>query len=118
MKAAAQRWIAVNVTGLSLIMTTGVASAVEVTDADRAFRNFTRETATVSEGQVRVEVRGLEVQDEEHTRLNTIGILQPRDAVKSVDGWAIFPSIFPCRQCPSRSVWSWPARLLESTTAV
>ena len=89
MKGTAHRWIAGSIAAVSFITTAGAALGADVTDADRTFRNFTRETATVPEGQVRVEIRGLSVHDEGKTRLNTIGVLQPRDSVKSVSGGII-----------------------------
>jgi len=89
MKGAAQRWIAGNIAAATFITMAGTALAADVTDADRTFRNFTRETATVPDGQVRLEVRGLQTQDEEKTKLNTIGILQPRNAVRSINGGVI-----------------------------
>jgi hypothetical protein len=57
---------------------------VKVTDADRVYRNYTQETATVDEGHVRVEVRGLTLQDENNTRLNLLGF--PERGVERVSG--------------------------------
>jgi outer membrane protein OmpA-like peptidoglycan-associated protein len=59
--------------GVALAIAAGVVSAADVTDNDRVFRNFTRETATVNQGDVRLEVRGLQEQDDENTRLNLLG---------------------------------------------
>jgi outer membrane protein OmpA-like peptidoglycan-associated protein len=73
MKGAVQRWIVAGITGVSLAIAAGVASATDVTDNDRVFRNFTRETATVNQGEIRLEIRGLQEQDEENTRLNLLG---------------------------------------------
>jgi hypothetical protein len=58
-----------------------VASAVEVTDADRVFRNYTRETATVGENRIRLEVRGLEEGTDDTARLNLAGQHLPGCAV-------------------------------------
>lgn len=70
----AQSWMVAGLAGLTLAFAAGAASAVDVTDNDRLFRNFTRETATVPEGQVRVELRGVKEQDEGHASLNAIGL--------------------------------------------
>ncbi|HXQ24619.1 MAG TPA: OmpA family protein [Candidatus Acidoferrales bacterium] len=73
MKGAVQRGMVAGVIGISLAMAAGVTSAADVTDADRTFRNFTREAATVNQGDVRLEVRGLEEEDDGDTRLNLLG---------------------------------------------
>jgi outer membrane protein OmpA-like peptidoglycan-associated protein len=73
MKGVTQRWIAAQCAAVSLVLTAGVASAADVTDTDRVYRNYTRETATVPEDQVRLEVRGLHEQDDGHTRLDLLG---------------------------------------------
>jgi outer membrane protein OmpA-like peptidoglycan-associated protein len=75
MKRAAQRWMVAQIAGLCLAATATVASGadVAVTDADRTFKNFTRESATVSQDEVRLEVRGLMEQDEENTKLDLLG---------------------------------------------
>jgi hypothetical protein len=81
MKGATQKWIVGSmIAGMSLAMGSTVASAADVTDADRVFRNYTRETATVAQGQIRVEVRGLQEQDDQNTKLNLLGF-----RVKDVD---------------------------------
>jgi hypothetical protein len=49
-------------------------ATVQVTDADRVFRNFTRETSTVPAGQLRVEVRGMHLQDENDAQLSIAGL--------------------------------------------
>jgi hypothetical protein len=74
MKGAAQRWFVASMLVTVLVIPAGNASAADVTDADRTFRNYTRETATVSEGQVRVEVRGLQEQDENRTIYDLLGL--------------------------------------------
>lgn len=89
MKRDAQRWMVAQIAGLCLAAAATVASAadVQVTDADRTYKNFTRESATVREGEVRVEVRGLMEQDEGHTRLNLLGF--PVKGVDSLSGGII-----------------------------
>lgn len=77
----AHKWIVAVVVGLSLVGSARCASAAEVTDADRSFRNYTQETAVVSDQQVRVEVRGVMVQDEGKTRLNLIGYRIKADSI-------------------------------------
>lgn len=94
MKGAAQRGFVAVLTGLTVVAAAAECRAqaaepkpVAVTDADRVFRNFTRESATVDQGQVRVEVRALRTEEtsdggdpdcigpnrENCARLNTIG---------------------------------------------
>jgi outer membrane protein OmpA-like peptidoglycan-associated protein len=74
MKRAAQRWMVAHIAGLCLVVTTGASAAeVNVTDADRTYRNFTRETATVGKDEIRLEVRGLQEQDDGTTRLDLLG---------------------------------------------
>jgi outer membrane protein OmpA-like peptidoglycan-associated protein len=74
MKRAAQRWMVAHIAGLCLVATTGASAAeVNVTDADRTYRNFTRETATVQKDEIRLEVRGLQEQDDGTTRLDLLG---------------------------------------------
>ncbi len=74
MKRVAQRWMVVHIAGLCLVVTTGASAAeVNVTDADRTYRNFTRETATVRKDEIRLEVRGLQEQDDGTTRLDLLG---------------------------------------------
>jgi hypothetical protein len=73
MKGAAQRGFVAVLTGVSLVVINAVecsaqaqattTAPVEVTDADRTFRNFTRESATVDQGQIRVEVRALRTEE-------------------------------------------------------
>ncbi len=93
MKGAAQRWIVAGIAGLALGFAAQVAPAADVTDNDRVYRNFTRETATVSENQIRLEVRGLQEQDEENTRLNLLGLrlknLYPGRTPESLTGGII-----------------------------
>ncbi|HVN86558.1 MAG TPA: OmpA family protein [Candidatus Binatia bacterium] len=67
--------------GLILVMAVvaaelGAARADEssnVTDADRVYRNFSREAATVGAGQARIELRGMTMEDDNNTRLNFNG---------------------------------------------
>ena len=89
MKRVAQRWMVAQIAGLCLAAAATAASAAEVlvTDADRTYRNFTRESATVRQNQIRLEVRGMELQDENNTRLNLLGF--PVKRVNSVSGGII-----------------------------
>ena len=74
MKRVAQRRMVAQIAGLCLVAATGVSAAeVGVTDADRTYRNFTRETATVQKNEIRLEVRGLQEQDDGTTRLDLLG---------------------------------------------
>jgi hypothetical protein len=78
MKGAAQRWIVATLVGL--VVAAGQVWA-EVTDADRLFLNFTRETATVPKGQLRLEVRGVTGEASSDPTLNAAGFeLQQKDA--------------------------------------
>jgi hypothetical protein len=81
MKGAVQRWTCAKVASVVLLAATGMASAADVTDADRVFRNYTRETATVGESQIRLEVRGLKEQTDDTARLNLAGQHLPGCAV-------------------------------------
>lgn len=74
MKGAAQRWVVAGLAGIALMLRAGGACAADVTDNDRLFRNFTRETATVSDGQVRLEIQGMKEQDDGNARLNVTGL--------------------------------------------
>jgi hypothetical protein len=78
MKGAVQRWVTAVFVGSSICLVAISAPAddatVQVTDADRVFRNFTRETSTVPAGQLRVEVRGMHLQDETDAQLNIAGL--------------------------------------------
>jgi hypothetical protein len=60
-----------------------VAQAVEMTDAIRSFKNFTRDAATVEEGRLRLEVQGMKIQDEQKTRLNLIGFRIRADEISA-----------------------------------
>jgi outer membrane protein OmpA-like peptidoglycan-associated protein len=86
MKGVAQRWIVAQVAGMSLIAGAGTAFAADVTDADRTYRNFFSETATVSEREVRLEGRGLMLQESNTTKENLYGLLFPRGQVDSLTG--------------------------------
>lgn len=70
MKGAAQRGFVAVLTAVSVFVLAAAecraqleVKPVEVTDADRTFRNFTRESATVEQGQIRVEVRALRTEE-------------------------------------------------------
>lgn len=97
MKGAAKRGFVAVLTGLSIVVVasakghaqppTPAAKVLQVTDQDRVFRNFTRESAVVDQGQIRVEVRALRTEElgdgdpagcsnpnrKNCARLNTIG---------------------------------------------
>jgi hypothetical protein len=81
MKRLLQSWVFANVAGVALLAATGAASAADVTDADRVFRNYTLETATVAEHQIRLEVRGMQEQTDDTARLNMAGQHLPGCAV-------------------------------------
>lgn len=89
MKGAAQRWVVTGVAAMAVLIAAQVAAAVELTDADRVYQNYTRETATVAEGQIRVEIRGMKLGDEGTNRLNVIGLrlkdIEPDKQVTSLD---------------------------------
>jgi hypothetical protein len=60
------------VAGLALIGWANLAAAVDVSDADRGFRNFSRDAATLNSGQIRLEVQGLTLHDDnEYPRTRT-----------------------------------------------
>jgi hypothetical protein len=81
MKGAAQRWIVASLTSLVVVggsVAWGAEATewgVPITDKDRVFRNYTRETATVEEDQFRLEVRGLVAEKDGNARLNAAGFL-------------------------------------------
>ena len=62
MKGAAFKWGALVVFCCGLAGP-ALAGEVNVTDRDRSFRNFTRDTATVGDGRIRLEVRGFSLED-------------------------------------------------------
>jgi hypothetical protein len=87
MKGVALEWVAI----LSLVSgLTALGSAEEpvATDNDRVSANFTREAATVGDGNVRVELRGLRVEDQGNPGLNVIG-LPIGDEADAVNGGTI-----------------------------
>jgi hypothetical protein len=113
MKGAAQRGFVAVLTGLAVFVLTAAecgaqppseaakaaeAAKSDVSDADRMFRNFTRESATVDHNQIRVEVRALRTEEISEggdpdckgpnrsncARLNTVG--QRVLGVEDVDG--------------------------------
>ncbi|MBI3784302.1 MAG: hypothetical protein HY270_12975, partial [Deltaproteobacteria bacterium] len=55
---AGQKWVLGAFAGLSLVGMVGAARGGDVSDADRAFKNFVSETAVVNDQQFRIEVRG------------------------------------------------------------
>jgi len=89
MKGRAQRWMVASVAGVAVVVGVQVARAADVTNADRAFSNYTRETATVGEGQIRVELQGVKQQDDGHVRLTVAGLplraVYPNARVDSAD---------------------------------
>ena len=85
MKGALQGWVVASLTSMLLIATTTAAVAVEVTDADRVFRNYTRETATVGANQFRIEVRGLTQERKDNARLNLAGQRLPRCPIQGLE---------------------------------
>jgi len=58
-----------------------LARAADVTDGERTYRNFTREAATLSAGQIRVEVRGMKLDNSRNPVLNVTGF-----RVRSIHG--------------------------------
>ncbi len=70
---AVQKWVSGTVAVLSICGMAKLANAAEVTDVDRSYGNFVREAATVGEQQVRLEVRGLSLNDEGKTRIDIVG---------------------------------------------
>jgi hypothetical protein len=95
MKRVLQSRVFASVAGAALLAAAGIAPAADVTDADRVFRNYTRETATVAEHQVRLEVRGMKEETDDTARLNLAGQHLPGCAVgnpgcaKDLDGGII-----------------------------
>jgi outer membrane protein OmpA-like peptidoglycan-associated protein len=89
MKRVAQWWMVAQIAGLCVAaaVTAAAAAEVEVTDADRTYANFTQETATVRQGEIRVELRGIIEEDQGNTRLNLAGI--PVKGVDSLSGGII-----------------------------
>jgi len=73
MKATARKWVVAATSMVVAGMVSNVALAADVTDQDRTYRNFTREAATLNKGQIRVEVRGMTMQDDGDTTLNSAG---------------------------------------------
>jgi len=73
MKAAARKWVVTTACAMSMALVSSWAFAADVTDADRTYRNFTREAASLGKGQIRVEIRGFSLHDEDHTVLNVSG---------------------------------------------
>ena len=91
MKGAARKGILAGLMLLGLVTAANAVeatSSVNVTDADRVSRNFTREAATVEPGQIRLEVRGMTFEDSSNVRLNLLGF-PARDAVHSETGGII-----------------------------
>ena len=81
MKGAAQQWIVGSVVaGVAFAMVGSAAFAVEVTDADRIFKNYTRETATVAPQQFRIEVQGILQVSNGSTKVDLLGFRTPPNA--------------------------------------
>jgi len=89
MKRAAQWWMVAQIAGLCLAVAATVASAddVRVTDAERTYVNFVQETATVNQGEIRLELRGILEEDQDNTHLNLLGL--PVKNVHSLSGGII-----------------------------
>ena len=65
------------------------ANPNDITDKDRVWRNFTREAATVGEGQIRLEVRGFKLEDDD-PELDLLGLpLKNADDIEAIDGGII-----------------------------
>src|SRR5262245_14555168 len=73
MKRAKQGWVAASMLAAGLAMAGGGAFAVDVTEHDCVYSNYTRETATVQEGQARVEIRGIQEQNDDNPSLDLAG---------------------------------------------
>jgi len=74
MKGAAQWGIVASVCGL-LVMGVASPAKADVTDNDRLFVSFMRETATVPSGQLRLELRGLAGEKAGEAQLNAAGFV-------------------------------------------
>jgi len=86
MKRAAWGGLAILATlwGFSNPVTAGERLAIE---NDRGFRNYTREAATVGQGNIRVELRGMEMQQEDpHPNLDLLGFPVPDDTTRIQGG--------------------------------
>lgn len=68
MKGAARRWMFASLAALWIVGTAGTvlaaAAEVKVTDRDRTFRNFTRDAAVIDDGQFRIELRGMHLEED------------------------------------------------------
>lgn len=77
MKAAAFRWGALLVIGLTMAVPVrsddGAESGSAVSDRDRVFRNYVREAATVGDGVLRLELRGYRSEDDHLPDLDVLG---------------------------------------------
>ena len=73
MKGAAFKWGAL-VLFFCGLAGPALAGDVNVSDRDRSFRNFTRDTATVGNGRIRLEVRGFSLEDNLYVELNIAGL--------------------------------------------
>jgi hypothetical protein len=73
MKGAAFKWGAVVVFCCGLAGQ-ALAGEANVTDRDRSFRNFTRDTATVGDRRIRLEVRGFTLEDDRDVEVNIAGL--------------------------------------------
>src|SRR5262245_1170189 len=74
MKGAAQQWIVGSVVaGVACAMVGNAAFGGGVTDADRIFKNYTRETATVAPQQFRIEVQGILQVSDGSTKVDLLG---------------------------------------------
>jgi outer membrane protein OmpA-like peptidoglycan-associated protein len=85
MKGAAQRWIVASVAGVVFCGALGNANA-QTYDTGRLFLNYTRETATVPDGQLRVEIRGFTGGKGGQAVLNSDGFVQPVTSTVDANG--------------------------------
>jgi hypothetical protein len=88
MKGAAYTWTASLLMLLGIAVAAHAAEPADVTDADRVYRNFTREAATVQPGQIRLEIRGLTIEDDGDTELDLLGwpVQSDVDEVRKING--------------------------------
>src|SRR5262249_54415272 len=71
MKSAALKYGALL---LTICAATPSLHAVEVTDADRTYGNFMRDAATVGDGKIRLELRGMTMENENEPRITLAGV--------------------------------------------
>ena len=79
MKSAALKYGALL---LTICAATPSLHAVEVTDADRTYGNFMRDAATVGDGKIRLELRGMTMENDNSPRITLAGV--PADDFEQV----------------------------------